>query len=93
MNKDTFESQLDDFVARAFWPSKAFASVLTKAGEDTESLAPVDDIATVCAALTMHAQNSIEKALALLQEHYGYFSVYEERVSEKVVAVKRIDEK
>lgn len=39
MSKDTFEGRLDDFVSRAFWPAKAFASVLEEVGKDTESFA------------------------------------------------------
>lgn len=93
MSKDTLEDRLDDFVSRAFWPVKAFASVLEAAGRNTESFAAVDDIAIVCAALTRHAQDRVEEAVDLLQERYGDFSVYEEYASEKIVSVKRRDEK
>ena len=93
MSKDTLEDRLDNFVSRAFWPVKAFASVLEAAGKDTESFAAVDDIAMVCATLTRYAQDRIEEAVDLLQEHYGESRVHEERFSEKIVAVKRSDEK
>lgn len=93
MNKDPFKESLDDFVSRAFWPVEAFVSILEEVDKDTESLAAVDDIAMVCAALTRHAQDRIKKAVDLLQERYGDFSVCEERSSERIVSVKRRDEK